>query len=565
MGKIFKLSKEIVERISAGEVIERPVSIFKELVENSIDAKADNILIKVYKGGKGKIIVEDNGEGISFDDLSNLFIRFSTSKIKNIDDIEKILTFGFRGEALASIAAISHVAIVSKSKGEEIGGTISATFGEVDKPRRMNCNYGAQVTVTNIFDNFPARKRFLKSADIELNHILNWLHAFALAYPSIDFHFFKDDQPYYILKKVNSVSERIDALYGKEIINNTEFLDFSDNDYNVTIYFNRNTNASGKNFNYIFVNKRYIKNMQLSYILRQAATSFIPVNNKFSYVIFIGTEPSNLDVNVHPAKTEIKFKNFYQISDLIIKNLRGYLEKNVTAVNLEWTPTPSAQLIKPSLIPDETIKKQEETQQQINNTQQEMFLNKKDKFITQLFNRYILIQNEDHIALYDQHALSEKILLTQHINRILSKQVESQNLSIPLILDLSDEIIEWLKSTINVWAECGFDFDLHSSTKIKINKLPIQFVGFPLADLRHSFEKAYLSSQKELDKKELYYHLLKEFACKNAVKQGDVLNKEEMLKLVETAEQERLYTCIHGRPVKLILSTSTLDKFFGRT
>lgn len=564
MGKISKLPKEIVERISAGEVIERPVSIFKELLENSVDAKSDNILIKVYKGGKEKIVVEDNGEGISFDDLSNLFVRFSTSKIRNIDDIEKILTLGFRGEALASIAAVSHINIISKSKSEEIGGTINATFGEIGKAKKINCNYGTQITVTNIFDNFLARKRFLKSADTELNHILNWLHAFAIAYPTINFHFFRDEQPYYILKKVNSVTERIEAIYGKEIINKTEFLDFADNDYNITVYFNRNTNVPSENFNYTFVNKRHIKNMQLSYILRQAVTGFIPTNKRFSYIIFIETKPFNLDINVHPAKTEVKFKNFAQISDLLIKNLRGYLEKNVTAVSLDWTPAPSTQLIKSSLIPDETIKRQEETGQ-ISHSQQKMFLNNENKFIAQLFNRYILIQNEDHIALYDQHALSEKILLTQYINRILNKQTEIQNLSIPLILDISSEIAEWLKSIIDIWAECGFDFDINPPTKIKINKLPIQFAGFSLTDIQHSFERAYLSSQKELDKKELYYHLLKEFACKNAVKQGDVLNKEEMLKLIATAEQEGLYTCIHGRPVKLILSTSTLDKFFGRT
>lgn len=563
MAKIAKLAQEIIERISAGEVIERPASIFKELVENSIDAKANNIVVKIYKGGKEKIIVEDNGEGISFEDLSNLLVRFSTSKIKNIEDIERILTLGFRGEALASIAAISHITIISKSRSEEIGGRIEATFGKIDKPKKINCDYGTQITVKNIFDNFPARKRFLKGTDVECNHILNWLHAFAIAYPDIEFHFFTDDQPYYILKKASSVTERIEAIYGKEVIKKIELLDFADSDYNITLYFSRSMDASAENFHYIFVNKRYIKNMQFSYILRQAITGFIPTNNKFSYIIFVQTNPLNLDVNVHPAKTDVKFRSFSQISDLIIKNLRGYLESNIGAVNLDWAPNIPNQPVK-SVYTIEKTTKEGETQQ-YQHPQQKVLLNSEDKLIIQLFNSYILIENEDHIALYDQHALSEKILLTQYLDKILNKQIESQNLSVPIIIELESEVTQWLKSTIDIWRECGFDFEVSSATKIKISRLPVEFSGFPISDIHHSFERAYLSSQKELDKKELYYHLLKEFACKNAVKQGEQLNKEEMLKLVETAEKEGLYTCIHGRPVKLILSTATLDKFFGRT
>lgn len=563
MGKIFKLPKEIVERISAGEVIERPVSIFKELVENSIDARATTITAKIYKGGKEKIIVEDNGEGISFEDLSNLFVRFSTSKIKNIDDIENIATFGFRGEALASIAAVSHISIISKPQGEKIGGMVKSIFSQASKPVPINCDYGTQIIVTNLFDNFPARKRFLKSIDIEFNHILNWFYAFALSYPAIEFHFFKDDQPYYILKGVNSISERIEALFGKEFVNKTELLNFSDSEYNITIYFNRNTPSNAVNFNYIFVNKRYIKNLQLSYILRQAFTGFLPINNRFSYIIFIETAPTNIDVNVHPAKTEIKFKNFSEISDLIIKNLREYLEKNTVAVNIDWSATPSEQLIKPSFVPQQ--QSFPESPKQPESFQQKVFIKEQPQLVVQLFNSYILIQHNDHIAIYDQHALSERILLTRLINRILNKEMALQNLSTPLIIELGAEIVDWLKSTVETWKNCGFDFEIISTTRIKINKLPVEFSALSVFDIQHSFERAYLSGQKELDKKELYYHLLKEFACKNAIKQGAILTREEMLQLVETAETEGLYTCIHGRPIKLMLSISTLDKFFGRT
>ncbi len=563
MGKITKLPKEVVERISAGEVIERPVSIFKELIENSIDANANKIFVNVFKGGKEKIIVEDDGDGIIFDDLSKLFIRFSTSKIKSVDDIEKISTLGFRGEALASIAAISHISIFSKSKSWNIGGFIEASFGQVQSPKMTNCDFGTHITVENIFDNFPARKRFLKSADVEFYHILNWLKAFSLAFYQIDFHFFKDDQPYYILKKTNSVTERIESIYGKEVMNDIEFLNFGDDGLNILIYFNRNPYTVTDSFNYIFVNKRYVRNMQLSYILRQSITGFLPESGKFLYIIFIETDPRNLDVNVHPAKIEVKFRNFSVISDLIVKNLRGYFERTATSISLDNPLNTVTQIFSHTTNAKIFEGKQEVTSAISLN--QKTFFDSSIKFVTQLFNSYILIQNQNHIAIYDQHALSERILLTRLINEATNKKISVQNLSIPQFVEVYVEIVEWLKKTADMWQECGFDFEIVTPTKIKVNGLPVQFSNFTSSQLHEAFGKAFSISQKEMDKKELYYHLLKEFACKNAIKQGDILTKEDMLELVQTAEKEGLYTCIHGRPVKLVLSLATLEKFFQRT
>ncbi|MFN7181302.1 MAG: DNA mismatch repair endonuclease MutL [Planctomycetota bacterium] len=563
MGKITRLPKEVVERISAGEVIERPVSIFKELVENSLDAKAKRIDINVFKGGKEKIVVVDDGEGISFDDLSSLFVRFSTSKIKKMEDIENITTFGFRGEALASIAAVAHISICSKPQNAEIGGFVEADFGVISKPKITNCDYGTQISVENIFDNFPARKRFLKSVNVEFQHIVNWLRAFALSNPHIEFHFRRDGEPYFLLKKANSVTERIEALYGKEILNNIEFLNFENEEYRVLIYFNRTLFPSVDNFNFIFVNKRYVKNMQLSYILKQSVTGFLPADSKFSYIIFIDTLPHNIDVNVHPAKIEVKFRNFVNVSDIIVKGLRGYFEKSTTFINLDTPINSPSQVIATTVAPK--IATEKHTISSPLDGEQKVFLEDTPKLAIQLFNSYILVQNKEHIALYDQHALSERVLLTKLINDAINEKIEVQILSVPHLVEMDSEIVEWLEKTKTFWKECGFDFDIASGTQIKVNGLPVQFSNFTSTQIQDAFEKAFLTSQKEMEKKEIYYHLLKEFGCKRAIKQGEVLTREDMLQLVETAEKEGLYTCIHGRPVKLTLSIATLEKFFKRT
>jgi DNA mismatch repair protein MutL len=563
VNRIQKLPKEVIERISAGEVIERPVSIFKELVENSLDANAQTISIKIYKGGKEKIIVEDDGDGIFFEDMPNLFIRFSTSKIKMLEDIERISSFGFRGEALSSIAAVSHITIISKPKTATTGGIISSLFGNTQPPKPINCDYGTQITVENIFDNFPARKKFLKSADVECAHIINWFKAFAIANPTVDFYLTKDAQPYYIIKKTTSITERIQSIYGKELINNLEFISFNDGDFNATLYFIRNPNINFESFNYIFVNRRYIKSNQLAYIIRQATTGFLSTESKFSYILFIEIDPTQIDLNVHPAKIEIKFKNLSNICDALVRNLRGYLEKNAIAVNLNPITTPTYNFPQQQL-PPQTTKTENSSETPIS-TEQKTFFKPNAEVIIQLANSYILVENQDHIAIYDQHALSERILLTRLINNILNKNVKVQHFTIPIFCELDSEIIQWLKEKEKLWKECGFEYTIESPTKLKITALPAEFSSLALADLKDCFEKAFISSSKEIDKKEVYYHLLKQFACKNAIKQGEHLERTQMAELVNIAEKEGLYTCIHGRPVKLTLTYDTLYKFFQRT
>ena len=323
------LSKETVEKIAAGEVIERPVSVVKELVENSIDAGATNIIIKIYDGGKRKISISDNGSGINREDVNLAFIKHSTSKIENVDDLYRIHTMGFRGEALASIKAISNVTLISKTEDEEIGSKISFFNGN-KRIENISTNKGTSIIVENIFYNIPARKKFLKKDTYESNLINDLLYRLAIANPSIGFKYMNNDKLIFDLFSDQSLYERINSLYGYDTAINMKEVNIESDKFKIRGYISNNLlYRSNKKNQLLYINNRTVKNDAISKVINEAYKSTIPLNRFPVFFLFIDIDPSMLDVNIHPAKTEVKIQDMDELLILLNSNLKRVINSDV--------------------------------------------------------------------------------------------------------------------------------------------------------------------------------------------------------------------------------------------
>lgn len=323
------LSKETVEKIAAGEVIERPVSVVKELVENSIDAGATNIIIKIYDGGKRKISISDNGSGINREDVNLAFIKHSTSKIENVDDLYRIQTMGFRGEALASIKAISNVTLISKTEDEEIGSKISFFNGN-KRIENISTNKGTSIIVEDIFYNIPARKKFLKKDTYESNLINDLLYRLAIANPSIGFKYMNNDKVIFDLFSDQSLYERINSLYGYDTAINMKEVNIESDKFKIRGYISNNLlYRSNKKNQLLYINNRTVKNDAINKVINEAYKSTIPLNRFPVFFLFIDIDPSMLDVNIHPAKTEVKIQDMDELLVLLNSNLKRIINNDV--------------------------------------------------------------------------------------------------------------------------------------------------------------------------------------------------------------------------------------------
>lgn len=323
------LSKETVEKIAAGEVIERPVSVVKELVENSIDAGATNIIIKIYDGGKRKISISDNGSGINREDVNLAFIKHSTSKIENVDDLYRIHTMGFRGEALASIKAISNVTLISKTEDEEIGSKISFFNGN-KRIENISTNKGTSIIVEDIFYNIPARKKFLKKDTYESNLINDLLYRLAIANPNIGFKYMNNDKLIFDLFSNQNLYERINSLYGYDTAINMKEVNIESDKFKIRGYISNNLlYRSNKKNQLLYINNRTVKNDAINKVINEAYKSTIPLNRFPVFFLFIDIDPSMLDVNIHPAKTEVKIQDMDELLILLNSNLKRVINSDV--------------------------------------------------------------------------------------------------------------------------------------------------------------------------------------------------------------------------------------------
>ncbi|VYT65769.1 DNA mismatch repair endonuclease MutL [Clostridium tertium] len=624
MKRINILDEHTSNKIAAGEVVERPSSVVKELMENSIDAEAKNITIEIEEGGCSLIRIIDDGNGIHRDDIKKAFMPHATSKIKDVDDIYSIMTLGFRGEALASIAAISKVNLKSKTAEDEFGSEIDIEGGEILSLKDIGCNKGTIMEVRDLFYNVPARKKFLKSISREGSLIGDIINRIALSNPDISIKFYNNGKKVLHSYGTGNLKDVIRTIYGKTISENIIYFESKEEDISLYGYIGKEEISRGsRNNQSIFVNGRYIKNKTIVAAMENAFKSFATVNKFPFFVLFLEVYPEFVDVNIHPTKAEIKFKDdriiFKKIFDLVHKAFKlevfndFYIpeeeredveEVNKTdeveniSFNMEVVTREEEIYREPILNKDldnlsyEDIKKEEEIYEALknnnviynnnNNLNKEVHsvveeekeplnnnTNRNAKFpalkiIGQFNKTYILAEYEEVLYIIDQHAAHEKILFEKYLRNIEDGDIVVQPLLVPTLIDLTTDDYCYFEENIDIFIKAGFITEKFGGNTIAIKEVPY-FLG--KLDARNLFINI-LDNIKSLGSgktTEVKYNRIATLACKAAVKANDYLNEVEMERLISDLRYiEDPFHCPHGRPVIIKFTNYELDKKFRR-
>jgi len=612
--KIKILPENIANKIAAGEVVNRPESVVKELMENSIDASANQIDVYIKNAGKNLIQVIDDAVGMSEEDAMLCIQRHATSKINSIEDLEEIKTLGFRGEALASIAAVSIFEIRTRREVDELGVAIKIGEGEKLIKEKGAYPVGTSVTVKNLFYNVPARRNFLKSNSTELKHIIETFKRIALSHPQISFRLINDDDIIYDLPKSDHL-ERVKSIFGENIVDlileAKEITDYISLNGFITkpIYLKRS-----KGEQYLFLNNRYVQSKIINHAVFSAYENLMEKGDYPFFVLFVNIDPRKVDVNVHPSKLEVKFddeKEIYSFVHAVIKKtLASYdLVPSVTFDNnttdkeslrfnsfkstnrSDFSDRPFSNQTekdkRKSIFSDDEIEQLfENLNREIksaapdsvvehpfeNNTQREVYHefdsaeNSRDiPFIVLLHNKYILSQIKSGLMIIDAHVAHERVLYEKALQTFEANIPFSQHLLFPQILKLDPADYQLVKELEPYLTNLGFTIKFKAKNIIEIIGIPSDLKSEhetdTLLDILHEFRKN--QQEKQLEVRD---NLAKSFSCKAAIKAGDKLSEKEMRILVDKLFATSMpYVCPHGRPIVIKIPIEELDKRFGRT
>jgi DNA mismatch repair protein MutL len=620
MAKIKILSEEVANRIAAGEVIERPASVVKELVENAIDSGANKIIVSIEKGGKKYINVTDNGCGMSRDDAILAFESHATSKISSVDDIFHISSFGFRGEALPSIASVSKLTLVTKQSDESLATKVIFEAGKLKNITHVAGLSGTSITVEKLFSNIPARKKFLKSDQIEFKHILNYLHYQSVVHPEIHLKLISNNRERLNYPVVKSIEERFSSIFGTEFYKN-DFLKINKSFDNVNVCgYISGLEEKGQflsDVHYIFINGRFIKDKIIYHAIKTAYEPFIKKTFTYKsgklppYILFLKVDPESIDFNVHPQKLEIRFRdatlvhNF--VKNLITDALTNYEEnkfsltvskfKNVgnsskitsyeARIFQEKVETPQTyeteigKIYQPDIFSQSFAHNSESENKKIDFQQKKstfeptpLFTNRKpniheEELVNpwQFHQSYVIIEVEDGLMLIDQHAAHERIIYEKLVNRIESEEVESQKLLFPIVIDLpsylAPMIFDLVTEKIDIFNKVGFYIKTFSGNSIIVDEIPPELSELESDDI---FIEILKQLQIEFEQTENFREsLAKSISCKAAIKAGQKMSKKEMLYLINDLFACQVpYFCPHGRPLMFKITINEIEKRFKR-
>ncbi len=608
-GRIKILPENLANKIAAGEVVQRPESVVKELLENAIDAGAKNIELIIKQAGKSLIQVCDDGSGMTEADALLCIQKHATSKISSLEDLEAIKTLGFRGEALSSIAAVSQVEIKTETREDEIGTLIKVEKeGEIIKSK-ISTSKGTCVSVKNLFYNTPARRKFLKSDSTELKHIIDTFNRIALANPKINFKFFNNDDLIFDFKE-GTLEDRISQVFADNMLDAllkveefTEFISLYGFIGKPSIF------RKSKGEQFLYLNGRYIINKNINHAVFNAFENILEKGDYPFFVLFLVIDPSKVDVNIHPSKLEVKFddeKDIYNfVLSIIRKTIASYdLIPNVSLNNsfeseiesklnfdpfvssrrndfsdrpnysrsMDYVTDEDIELVFGNLT-DEISKADETVLPTVDKYFNTEMVSKSDEnetehdkgFIIQLHNKYILCQIKSGLMIIDQHVAHERILYEKALNRMESNLPFSQQLLFPIKMDIDPARLELLKELNPYLEKLGFQLKFKSSNKIIIEGVPEDIKsGSEERILREMVDEFQINyREKRLEQKD---NLAKSFSCKTAIKTGDKLSENEMRLLIDQLFGTSMpYVCPHGRPVLIKISLNEFDKRFGRT
>ncbi len=613
MAKINKLPKHMADLIAAGEVVERPASVVKELMENAVDAGATSITVEIQHGGISYIRVTDDGCGIDRDDVKTAFVSHATSKIKTADDLNTILTLGFRGEALPSIAAVSKVNMITKTNHEEMGTTLSIEGGIITDFSDAGCAVGTTMIVRELFFNTPARMKFLKKDVSEGNFVAAAVEKLALSHPEISFRFIRDGKQVFTTNGDGNLQNVCFSAFGKDFANGLLNVDSAVGNVFVSGLVTPPFNCRGsRGMQYFFVNGRSVKNTTIMAAFESAYKNSVMVGKFPGGVLFITLPPELVDVNVHPSKIEVRFSDERAIFDAVYHSVKSALSENTAlkqAVLPEKKPTFNDFIVKPQqdfkqttvqeniAFTEKVLKPLTETTFVVNDVKTEYSADVDDdpfniefpiakpvekpivkpeisveikeekqestiRLIGEAYKAYILVEVDGTLCVIDKHAAHERILFNKLKKE--SQNSGSQMLLAPVTVSLGKEEYSAVTENLEIISKAGFEIEDFGNGTVIVRSCPMDLEDCEIVPLIGEIAEYIIKNRRDITNEHLdwIYHNV---ACRSAIKAGDESSEMELLALVkQVVNDNEVRFCPHGRPVMIELSKYELEKQFGR-
>lgn len=623
MAKIHVLDQNTINQIAAGEVIERPASIVKELVENAIDAGASRVTVEIRDGGITCIRVTDNGSGITQADVPTAFLPHATSKIQDAKDLDGISSLGFRGEALPSIASIARVELTTKTQDASLAFLYRIEDGVEQEAGSVGAPDGTTVIVRNLFLHVPARRKFLRSPQTEAGHIEELLYHLILSHPDVAFEFINQGVTRLQTSGNHNLVNTITELYGREAAKKLIPISYEECDMELSGFLGLPEIARGtRKFEYYFLNGRYFKDPVIAKAIEEAYRPYL-MQHRFPFVVLhLKIDPSEVDVNVHPGKREVRFRNRNAVYRLLENAVGKGLHDGMTIPEVplskpevledtktepvRWEPSPARSKVKSSDVPEDEeaakefflsemrrrvtekySKNAEKIHTDISSAKEEkpVFLpakeeqlsffsegtpytpeNRKDfRLIGQLFSTYWLIEYQDSLLMIDQHAAHEKVLYERIVKLLHTPPIPSQYLMPPLILTLSLSEQALLQEHAQAFSNIGFEVEHFEGNEYAVRAVPAMLSGLKEKELFQEMLDDLEEGVEKSPEASSIEHRLATMACKAAVKGNNRMRFAEMEKLIdELLTLENPYHCPHGRPTMIIMSRAEIEKKFKR-
>jgi len=563
------LDPKVVSRIAAGEVVERPASVVKELVENSLDAGSSQISVEVRGGGVGLIRVMDNGVGIPAGEVELAFDRYATSKVDSLEDLERIESLGFRGEALPSIAAVAQVDMVACAAGESAGTYLRLEDGVAIDKRSQGRSQGTTVTVRNLFRKVPARLKFLKSPATENSHIANVVSQYALAFPEVKFTLLIDGKVSLRTPGSGQLIDSVIEVYGVEVAQNMVEIDSRDKGWEggavvspprvAGMVGSPAVSRSNRSYLSFLVNRRWVSSRMLSWAVEEAYHGLLMPGKHPVAIVNISLPPEQVDVNIHPAKTEVKFQNEHIVFSTVQKAVRQALIESVPVPRIEEVATtyvspPSAPGLWTSPGSGESLAASPSPAPPTPMVSLPLL-----RVLGQLSSDYIVAEGPDGLYLIDQHAAHERILFEKIQQQRSGQKIEVQGLLEPVTFEVDPKQDAVLKSRYEDLAEFGFSIEPFGDRTYLVRAVPALLYNKDWAGMmKESLDSLSGGNWAE--------SMAISMACHSAVRAGQILTDDEMRELVQQLGETTIpHTCPHGRPTMIHLSSGQLNREFGRS
>tara|TARA_Y100000310_G_C20638184_1_gene792383 strand:+ start:184 stop:1836 length:1653 start_codon:yes stop_codon:yes gene_type:complete len=544
------LDEKLVNKIAAGEVIEKPVNVVKELIENSLDAGADDITIEVKEN---LIRIQDNGCGMSKEDLILCLKRHATSKIASFDDLENVRSMGFRGEALSSIASVSDITIVSKQKGAMEGGMVHVEYGFLRESKTVGASEGTKIEVRDLFHNTPVRKKFLDAKESE--RIVECVMKIALGNEDVRFKLVKDDEIIFDVYK-GSLLDRVVGLYGSEFVKDLVEIDFEDKGIRVSGYVSKpSLLRKDKSMQSFFVNNRLVDGAEASSALYDAYKSLLFVNRH--PVVVLNLYMQGVDVNVHPTKSEIRFENPNLVYKVVFDAIRSVFQEEEMVFDVQDKfdfGQPEKKVV------EEKVVEVSNQQGLVESSSEEGFIRlPKLKLLGCVGKTYWIAESSEGLLLIDQHVVQEKVLYEKFMKQFVNNSVEVQELLNADVMELDPKNACILRANLERFGEFGFKIEEFGGDSFLVRSVPIIFGDVFGKELLLDL---FVDMKSVVDYKE---KVVTRMACRASIKAGDEVSEYRLMSLLKELDKCELpYTCPHGRPIIVKLSISDLEKMFRR-